>query len=108
MDQTTGIQIISMQNVGQSFMNLCQDARGIGVFPTPGAGNPLEAAQQAWKSLNGQIGYILKNDVDSGFLVPIACALAQLMMRQGGQIAYSAPVLPTPQDPGYKLSVELS
>lgn len=108
MDQMTGIQIISTENVGQSFMNLCQDVKGISVFPTAGAGNPLQAAQQAWNSLNGQIGYILKNDVDSSYLVPIVCALAQLMMGQGGQITYSAPVLPTSQDPGYKLSVEFS
>lgn len=108
MDQLTGIQIVYVQNVGQAFMNLCQDTRGIGVFPTPGASNPLEAAQQDWNSLNNQIANILKMDVDGSYLVPTACALAQLAIGQGAQIAFSAPVLPTAQDPGYKLIAEIS
>jgi hypothetical protein len=100
--------IIYAVNAAASFMNLCQDIGGIGAVPVPGAANPLGAAQQAWSSLNSQIGYILKNDVNGDYLLPTACALGQLAIAEGAQIAYSAPALPTAQDPGYKLTLELS
>jgi hypothetical protein len=94
--------------VGSSFMNLCQDVQGIGVNPTVGAGNPLAAAKAAWGKLNSEVGYILKQDVDGSYLVPTACALAQLVTAAGATMTYSGPALPTAQDPGYKLTVELS
>jgi|ERR1022692_927332 hypothetical protein len=106
-DQLTVASIVYALNAGQSFMNLCEDAAGIAVNPTAGAGNPLAAAQQAWKSLNSQISYILSKDVNGSYLLPIACALTELVI-EGVQAAYSAPVLPTSQDPGYKLTVQLA
>jgi len=94
--------------VGSCFMNLCQDVPAIGVDPAAGAGSPLAAAQAAWKALSGEVSLILKQDVDGSYLVPTACALAQSVIAEGATVTYAAPVLPTPQDPGYKLTVELS
>ena len=96
--------VIYAANVAASFMNLSQDIGGIGAPPQPGVNNQLNA----WNSLNGQTGYILKNDVNGDYLLPTACALAQMAIAEGAQAAFSAPVLPTAQDPGYKLTVELS
>ena len=108
VDPNVSVLMAYAMNVLQATLNLVQDTGSIGVPPAQGAGNPLAVAQQARKSLNVQVGYILKNDVEGGYLLPTACTLATLAIGAGAKVVYTGPVLPTAQDPGYKLTVELS
>jgi hypothetical protein len=108
IDLESCIIIANTLTVAQEFMNMCADVRGIGAPATPGAANPFEAAQQAWNSLNKEVGQILTQDVSHPYLIPVVVALTQQIMSQSPQISFSGPTLPTSKDPGYKLNVEIS
>ena len=89
------------------FLNLPRDIQKTGARPAQGNGVPPNNTQTAWNSLKSEVVYILGNDFDGSYLLLTTIALAHIGITQGAQIAFSAPVLPTAQGPGYKLTAVL-